>query len=160
MIRTYNSADPFVLRLEQLDWVEEAPVRSVGTFFSRQFAYLRAHPRLALGLALGAFAAVFLTAGVHPAHDAVMLAAPASIAVRSDDLDFSHAPDAQVMLDRIEAAAEKACGGTPDYRQHSQLEVFDLCRRATIKQAVGRVDKPMLTQLAETQPMPMHLVIR
>jgi UrcA family protein len=104
---------------------------------------------------------MLLSAGVVPAHDAAaMPAAPASIQVRSDDLDFSHAPDAQVMLDRIAAAAEKACGGTPDYREHRRLEVFDRCRRATISHAVDRLDEPMVTKLAELQPMPMHLVVR
>lgn len=160
MIRTYNTADPFLLRLDQLNWVEEAPIQGAETFLHQQIANIRARPRLALGLALGAVVAMFLTAGALPAHDAVLPAAPASISVRSNDLDFGHAPDAQILLDRVEDAAEKACGGTPDYREHRRLEVFEHCRQATIRQTVARFDQPIVTQLAALQPMPMHLAVR
>jgi UrcA family protein len=157
MNRSYNTADPFLLQLDQLDWVEETPIRGIGAFFVRQIASIRARPGLFLGLTIAAFTIAFGVVGVAKPHDPVP---PPSLSVRYDDLDFSHAPDAQVMLDRIEAAAEKACGGTPDFREYRQLAVFDHCRRGAIKQTVDQLDKPMLTKVAEAQPMPMHLVIR
>jgi UrcA family protein len=160
MTRTYNTADPFILRLDHLSWVEEASIRGVEMFLRQPIASIRVRPLLALGLALGVFIAVFMTAGIIPAHGSAMAAAPAVVTVRSDDLDFDHAPDAQVFLDRLEEAADKACGGTPDYREHRQLEVFARCRRSTIERAVERLDQPIVTQLAAMQPMPVRLAMR
>jgi UrcA family protein len=157
MTRTYNTADPFILRLERLSWVEEAPVRGVELFLRNPTACIRARPRLSL--ALGAVIATVLTAGALPAHVGAAPIAPAGVTVRSGDLDFSHAPDAQVFLDRVKEAADRACGGTPDYRNHRQLEMFARCRRSTIKQAIEREDQPIVTQLAASEPMPMRLAM-
>jgi hypothetical protein len=59
----------------------------------------------------------------------------------------------------VKEAADRACGGTPDYRNHRQLEMFARCRRSTIKQAIEREDQPIVTQLAASEPMPMRLAM-
>jgi UrcA family protein len=85
---------------------------------------------------------------------------PARVSVRTDDLDFSHAPDAQVLLDRLADASVKACGGAPDFRRTDQIEAFDRCRKAVIARAVREVNIPIVTEIAAAQALPMRMAVR
>ena len=110
---------------------------------------------LTLGLAIAVSA--FVLTGSVKAHDSD---APARITVRANDLDLTHAPDAEILFARIEEASTQACGGTPDYRRAGQVAAFDHCRKAAIWQAVRQVNQPLLSEIADTEAMPMRLAVR
>jgi UrcA family protein len=71
-----------------------------------------------------------------------------SVVVKYSDLNIGSRAGAQVLLKRIEAAADTACGGAPDIRQLSQLASFEACRRSAVARALVAVDSPMLTAMA------------
>ena len=71
-----------------------------------------------------------------------------SVSVKYRDRDIGSPAGAQVLLGRIEAAANTACGGAPDIRQLDQLASFEACRRSAVARAVVAVDSPMLTAIA------------
>lgn len=71
-----------------------------------------------------------------------------SVLVKYGDLNIGSPAGAQVLLRRIEAAANTACGGAPDIRQLNQWASFEACRRSAIAKAVVAVDSPMLTAMA------------
>jgi UrcA family protein len=71
-----------------------------------------------------------------------------SVSVKYGDLNIGSPTGAQVLLRRIEAAANTACGGAPDIRQLSQLASFEACRRSAVARAVVAVDSPTLTAMA------------
>jgi UrcA family protein len=101
----------------------------------------------------------FLTASVLCLAAAATLscAAPAlaqisdtvpSVTVKYSDLNIGSRPGAQMLLKRIEAAANTVCGGAPDIRQLNQLASFETCRRSAVARAVVAFDSPMLTAMA------------
>jgi UrcA family protein len=71
-----------------------------------------------------------------------------SVSVKYRDLHIGSPAGAQVLLKRIEAAANTVCGGTPDIRQLGQWTTFEACRRSAVARAVVAVDSPMLTATA------------
>ena len=71
-----------------------------------------------------------------------------SVTVKYGDLDVGSRTGAQVLLQRIEAAANTACGGEPDIRRLDQLATFEACRRSAVARAVAAIDSPMLTAMA------------
>src|SRR5579863_7466873 len=71
-----------------------------------------------------------------------------SVSVKYGDLNIGSPTGAQVLLRRIEAAANTACGGKPDIRQLDRLTTFEACRRSAVTRAVVAVDSPMLTAMA------------
>jgi UrcA family protein len=71
-----------------------------------------------------------------------------SVTVKYRDLDIDSRPGAQMLLKRIEAAANTACGGAPDIRQLNRLANFEACRRSAIARAVVGVGSPALTAVA------------
>ena len=71
-----------------------------------------------------------------------------SVSVKYGDLNIGSPAGAQVLLKRIEAAANIACGGAPDIRQLSQWASYEACRRSAVARAVVAVDLPMLTAMA------------
>ena len=71
-----------------------------------------------------------------------------SVSVKYGDLNIGSRAGAQVLLKRIEAAANTVCGGEPDIRQLDQLASFEACRRSAIARAVAAADSPMLTGMA------------
>jgi len=71
-----------------------------------------------------------------------------SVSVRYGDLNIGSPAGAQVLLRRLEAAANTACGGAPDIRQLSQLASFEACRRSAVAKAVAAIDSPVLTAMA------------
>lgn len=70
-----------------------------------------------------------------------------SVSVKYGDLNLGSRAGAQVLLKRIETAANTVCGGAPDIRQLDQLASFDACRRSAVARAVVAVDSPMLTAM-------------
>jgi UrcA family protein len=73
-----------------------------------------------------------------------------SVSVRYRNVDVGSPAGAQVLLKRIEAAANTACGGAPDTRQLNQWASFEACRRSAVARAVVAVDSPMLTAIAHS----------
>jgi UrcA family protein len=73
-----------------------------------------------------------------------------SVLVKYGDLNIGSPAGAQVLLRRIEAAANTACGGAPDIRQLNQWASFEACRRSAVARAVVAVDSPMLTAMAHS----------
>jgi UrcA family protein len=71
-----------------------------------------------------------------------------SVAVKYGDLNIGSPAGAQVLLKRIGAAANTACGGAPDIRELSRWPSFEACRRSAVDRAVVAVDSPMLTAMA------------
>jgi UrcA family protein len=71
-----------------------------------------------------------------------------SVRVKYGDLNIGSPAGAQLLLRRIEAAANTACGGAPDIRQLHQWTSFEACRRSAAARAVAAVDSPMLTAMA------------
>jgi UrcA family protein len=71
-----------------------------------------------------------------------------SVSVKYGDLKVGSPSGAQVLLRRIEAAANTACGGAPDIRQLRQLASFEACRKSAVARAVAAVHSPMLTAMA------------
>ena len=101
----------------------------------------------------------FLTAPVLCLAAAAMLscAAPVlaqtsdtapSVLVKYGDLNIGAPAGAQVLLRRIEAAANTVCGGAPDIRELDQLATFEACRRSAAARAVTAIDSPMLSAMA------------
>jgi UrcA family protein len=71
-----------------------------------------------------------------------------SVAVKYGDLNIGSPAGAQRLLNRIEAAANTACGGAPDIRQLSRLASFEACHKFAVDRAVVAVDSPLLTAMA------------
>jgi UrcA family protein len=71
-----------------------------------------------------------------------------SVSVKYGDLNIGSPAGAQVLLKRIEAAANTACGGAPDVRQLHQLASFEACRKSAVARAMVAVGSPMLTAMA------------
>lgn len=72
-----------------------------------------------------------------------------SVLVKYGDLNIASQAGAQVLLKRIEAAANAACGGKPDIRELSKLTRFKACRRSAVARAVVAVESPMLRAMAQ-----------
>jgi UrcA family protein len=71
-----------------------------------------------------------------------------SVVVKYHDLNIGSPAGARMLLKRIEAAADTACGGAPDIRQLNQWASFQACRRSAVARAVVAVDSPMLTAMS------------
>jgi UrcA family protein len=72
------------------------------------------------------------------------------VSVKYGDVNIGSPSGAQVLLKRIEAAANTACGGVPDIRQLRQLASFEACRKSAVARAVAAVHSPMLTAMTTT----------
>jgi UrcA family protein len=95
---------------------------------------------------LGLAAAAALS-GAIPARAQTSDAAP-SVTVRYNDLNIGSRAGAEVLLRRIETAANSVCGGAPDIRQLSQWAGFQACRTSAVERAVAAAESPMLTAMA------------
>ena len=71
-----------------------------------------------------------------------------SVSVKYSDANIGSPAGAQVLLKRIEAAANTACGGAPDIRQLDRWASFEACRTSAVARAVAAIDSPMLTAMA------------
>jgi len=65
------------------------------------------------------------------------------------DLNIEIEQDAKVMLQRIERAAKKACGGHPTFSTYtgSLDHTFDECRSEAIQRTVKQLGAPMVTRI-------------
>ena len=77
----------------------------------------------------------------------------ASVQISYRDLDLRQEAGARAMLERLERAAVRACGGNPKWDLTYEImpkrtvEVFQSCRRNAIARAVAHIDAPMLSDL-------------
>ena len=79
--------------------------------------------------------------------------APTNITGRSviyyGDLNIETEQDAKIMLQRIERAAKKACGGHPTFSTYtgSLDHTFEECRGEAIQRTVKQLGAPMMTRI-------------
>jgi UrcA family protein len=105
-------------------------------------------------------AAVMLTALCLGAHaDTSTDGPPTHISGRSavyyGDLNLNAEQDAKIMLQRIERAAKKACGGHATFSSYtgSLDHTFEECRGRAIQRAVKELGAPLVTRIySEAQP--------
>lgn len=72
---------------------------------------------------------------------------PISVTVRYADLDIGHAAGAAMLLRRLQAAADQACGGAS--HELDRMVAYEHCRDETLSRAVARVNAPLLTAAAK-----------
>ena len=76
----------------------------------------------------------------------------ASVRVAHADLDLTREADVGILLDRIEKAAYRACGGNPrrhwtyDAMPELTTTVFKECREDAIARTLSAIDAPALSQ--------------
>jgi UrcA family protein len=65
------------------------------------------------------------------------------------DLNLNAEQDAKIMLQRIEQAAKKACGGHPTFSSYTgRLDgTFDECRSEAIARTVKQLSAPVVTRI-------------
>lgn len=97
-------------------------------------------------------AAAAAMSGAIPARAQISDAVP-SVTVKYGDLNIGAQAGAQVLLRRIESAANTACGGPPDIRQLNQWASFEACRKSAVARAVVAIDSPMLTAVAHRRSL-------
>ena len=64
------------------------------------------------------------------------------------DLNLRSEAGAQVMMARIEDAAERVCGGAPDTRLLDRRALFNSCKAKTFDRAVRELHAPLVTAMA------------
>src|SRR5882762_6505680 len=100
-------------------------------------------PTIAAALLLGA-----ISFGAHA--DTIQ---PATITGRSavyyGDLNLNAEQDAKTMLDRIEQAAKKACGGHRTFSSYTGRldDTFDECRSEAVTRTVRQLGAPVVTRI-------------
>ncbi len=80
---------------------------------------------------------------------------PGRGAVYYGDLNLDTEQDAKIMLERIERAAKKACGGHPTFGSYTHLpdHTFEECRTEAIQRTVKQLGAPMVTRIySESRP--------
>ena len=91
-----------------------------------------------------AFSSFPLVAHAQPAEG---WAALESLDVFYGDLNLSNPAGAEVMLNRINFAATRVCGGLPDIRELRLRLYFKACVRAATEDAVDEVNAPLVSAL-------------
>jgi UrcA family protein len=97
-------------------------------------------------------AAVILTALSFGAAHADTSSSPVKITGRSavhyGDLNLTFPQDAKMMLERIEQAAKKACGGHPTFSSYTGRldDTFEECRDEAIQRTVKQLGAPVVTR--------------
>jgi UrcA family protein len=105
-------------------------------------------------------AAVMLAPLSFGAHAATSTDGPGTIirgrsAVYYGDLNIETEQDAKIMLQRIERAAKKACGGHPTFSSYTGAldHTFEECRGEAIQRTVKQLGAPMVTRIySEAMP--------
>jgi UrcA family protein len=105
-------------------------------------------------------AAVMLAALCFGAHaDTSTDGAPTRITGRSvvnyGDLNLNAEQDAKIMLQRIDRAAKKACGGHPTFSSYTGAldHTFEDCRERAIQRTVKQLSAPLVTRIySEARP--------
>jgi UrcA family protein len=64
------------------------------------------------------------------------------------DIDLTSPSGAAVLLDRIEAAPDAACGGSANAVSPRERDGYDDCHRIAVAVAVAKMRSPALTRLA------------
>jgi len=93
---------------------------------------------------LAALAASHLGALAHATTEAE----PHSLTVRFNDLDTNSAPGAMLLYRRIKAAAENVCSDLGAGRSLTLLPRYKDCVHRAMAVAVGKVDRPAVTDYA------------
>jgi UrcA family protein len=98
-------------------------------------------------ITLTVIAAIGMASHVSTARaEAQKLVPIASVRVNYSDLDIQKESDARELLERLDRAAYKACGGDPRWhRQFRQMprrvnQAYRECRQAAVSRAVAEVD--------------------
>lgn len=70
-------------------------------------------------------------------------------AVYYGDLNLNAEQDAKIMLQRIERAAKKACGGHPTFSSYTGAldHTYEECRGEAIQRAVKELDAPLVMRI-------------
>ena len=99
-------------------------------------------------------AAVMLAALCFGAQASTLIDGPSTIirgrsAVYYGDLNLDTEQDAKFMLQRIERAAKKACGGHPTFSSYTGAldHTFEECRDKAIQRTVKQLGAPMVTRV-------------
>jgi UrcA family protein len=99
-------------------------------------------------------AAVMLAALSFGAHADTSINGPSNIirgrgVVNYGDLNIDTEQDAKILLQRIELAAKKACGGHATFSSYtgSLDHTFEECRSEAIQRTVKKLDAYMVTRL-------------
>jgi UrcA family protein len=71
----------------------------------------------------------------------------ATIDVSYADLNLSSRAGAEAMLNRIQAAASRVCGGKPETRQMTDMARYRSCVSTAVRTAVSELNAAMVTQL-------------
>lgn len=97
------------------------------------------------------FTTIIITAALAAAaQPALAETDETQVSVSYADLDLSREADAQIMLDRLEAAAREACGGDTRYRREHRLSrnqarrEFEGCVSTALRGAVADLDAPQV----------------
>jgi UrcA family protein len=94
-------------------------------------------------------AAVMLTAFSFGAHADTTTIVRSRSVVYYGDLHIETEQDAKIMLQRIERAAKKACGGQATFSSYTgSLEhTFEECRTEAIQRTVKQLGAPMVSRV-------------
>jgi UrcA family protein len=113
--------------------------------------------RISIPLFAAAVMLATLSFGAHA--DTSADGRPAHITGRSvvyyGDLNLNSEQDAKIMLQRIERAAKKACGGQPTFSSYTgSLDgTFEECRGAAIARTVKQLGAPVVSRIySEARP--------
>lgn len=89
-------------------------------------------------------------AAILPAHADSSIP---QVRVAYGDLNLSHPAGAQTMLNRINEAASRVCGGIPHPRELMEKRFYRTCVRAATDNAVAQLNAPLVTALHTGQPI-------
>ena len=92
------------------------------------------------------FAAFSLAMTISPGNAANFISDTPQQTVSYADLDLSHSADAQVLLQRLQVAADNVCGGRPDARHNAQ-ERYNNCTGQAMNGALTSVNSPLVAEL-------------
>ncbi len=70
-----------------------------------------------------------------------------SLDVFYGDLNLSNPAGAEVILNRINFAATRVCGGLPDIRELRERTQFKACVRVATEEAISEVNAPLVSAL-------------
>ena len=103
-----------------------------------------------LNISINTFVCVALLGALAPALPAAAQsdADPISVSVRYSDLDVSRPEGANILLRRVNRAADQACGGEPDIRLIREHSQYANCKKLAVDRALGQLPAPVVTAAA------------
>ena len=93
------------------------------------------------------FAVFALATTVGSVNAAEYNGAVPQMTVSYADLDIAHAAGAQILLQRLNMAANSVCGGQPDIRNLTAQERYRDCFNEAMNNAIGAVHSPLVAEL-------------